>query len=292
MKKIISFTIIFFAITLYAKDNLKLSTLEKMVKPKVSLKSSYISDSNLDGYDGGVEVQKNTLKINNKFFGFSYSNTQYKWNNISALPFGNGNSEPIEQMHTFKADIKLPYKINHQWFLINSFSIKSSFENDTQDSYSAGIFSFASYKYDDKHTIQIGAFANYHPTASIVMPIISYSYRIRHYNGFKFVLGFPRTYVGYHLNRATLLRFGMIYSQSVAKLNKNSTLQKDGYIETKDYMSNIGISYDFSKKLTIEADALYGLNREFTIYDSNSHKTNSYKIKPSLGASIKVIYMF
>ncbi|MFT7005165.1 MAG: hypothetical protein ACJAWW_002538, partial [Sulfurimonas sp.] len=160
MKLFLKISLLFLLSTIvYAKSPLNNGALERMIQPKVSLSSSYLSDANIEGSEGGYDVSTNTIRINNAFLGLSYSNSMFKWNNISDLPFGDGISTPIEEIHTYKVDLKLPYKIDDKWFLITSISGKSSFEENTDDSYSLGIFSFASYKFNDNHTIQMGAFA-------------------------------------------------------------------------------------------------------------------------------------
>jgi len=267
-------------------------SIERMSQPKVSLETTYISDSDISGSSGSFESTKNKISINNFFLGFSYTTRTFKWSKIEDLPFGDKVNKPIERSHTIQLDARLPYKINEKWFILNSLSLKSSFEDTMDDSYSVGIFSFASYKFDDEHTFQMGAFANYHPTTTMVLPIVSYSYRAMHRDGIKFVFGFPRTYVGYHLNRDTLISFGTIYSQSVVKLSNSSVIERGGYIETMDYMSNIGISYDFTKDFKIQADILYGLKREFTMYNSDGDSQETHEVDSALGANLRVVYTF
>ncbi|WP_294962658.1 hypothetical protein [Sulfurimonas sp.] len=268
------------------------SALERMLKPKVSYESSYMADVTIKGSSGGYEVAKNKLKINNAFLALEYVNQSFIWNDIADLPFGDGVSKPIELLHTIKADIKLPYKVNEELFIINSVSVTSSFESNPEDSYSFGAFSFASYKLDNDHTIQFGAFVNYHPINTTALPMLSYSYRASHQDGFKSVIGFPRTFVGYHLNKHTLVRLGMIYSQSVVKLGDNSVIEKKGYIETKDYMTNVGISSNLTKDLKVELDALYEVQGDINTYDSNGDVQNKYSVDPSFGVNFKVVYTF
>lgn len=277
---------------LFAQKTLKKAGLEKMIQPKVSLESAYISDAYLNGYKGSVSVAKNRLRVNNKIAGFSYTNWAFNWSNLKDLPFGDGVHTPIEQMHSFKLNFNVPYFINNKWFMLSSLSLKSTFEKETQNSYGGGIFSFVSYKINENHAIQFGAFANYHPVSTLALPVISYSYRARQSDGLKFILGFPRTYVGYHLDEDTLLRFGIIFSQSVIRLSNTSVVQPSGFIEAQDYMSNLGISYEFNKNLNIQSDLLYSLRRDFTIYNKDGKELNNYSIKPSFGANFKISYIF
>jgi hypothetical protein len=182
--------------------------------------------------------------------------------------------------------------VNEKWFILTSLSANSSFEKETSNSYGAGLFSFASYKLSDEHSIEFGAFANYHPISSLALPVISYSYRARQSDGFKFILGFPRTYVGYHLGEETLLRFGVIFSQSVTRLSDASTIEPAGFIEAKDYMSNLGVSYELSQHFNLETDLLYSLKRNIIIYSKDAQELSDYSIKPSLGLNFKVTYLF
>ncbi|MDD5201617.1 MAG: hypothetical protein PHH41_00590 [Sulfurimonas sp.] len=290
---LLSCFVLFFGITISAQETqLKEDVLEQMLKPRVTFDSSYISDAEVSSGGGSVAVAKNRIAVANKLGSISYTNWSFLWSNIEALPFGNGVENPIEQMHSVKISGNIPYFINEKWFWLTSLSLSSTFEKEMQDSYGAGIFSFASYKLSENHTIQMGAFANYHPTSSFGLPVMSYSYRARQHDGLQFVLGFPRTYVGYYVSDKTLLRFGMIYSQSLIKLSDTSTIEAAGYIEAKDYMSNLGISYTFDSQITLETDILYSIKREFTLYNSGADEGESYTIAPSLGAALRLKYLF
>lgn len=290
--KLLLFLIMFFLYNLSAKELLKQEGLQKIIQPKVSLQTSYLSDATLDGYDSSVEVVKNHLAINNEIVGFSYTNWIFQWNNLGDLPFGDKVHSPLKQMHSFQVNANIPYFINDKWFWLTSLSVKSTFEKETQNSYGAGLFSFASYKIDTKHAIQFGAFTNYHPISILALPVIGYSYRAKESDGFKFIFGFPRTYIAYHINEDILLRFGIIFSQSVIKLSQTSVIEQSGFIEVQDYMSNFGISYELNSNLSIEADILYSVKRNFTIYSKDGHELNAYSINPSLGANFKITYLF
>jgi hypothetical protein len=266
--------------------------LERIIQPRVSYETSYLSDADVSGSNGGVAVQKNRLQLNNEIVGLSYTNWAFDWSNVAALPFGNGAEAPLEQMHNIRLNVTLPYAINEKWFTLTQLSASSTFEREMDDSYGGGFFSFASYKLDEDHSIQMGAFANYHPVRTFGLPVMSYSYRARSRDGVQLILGFPRAYVGYFINPKTLLRAGMIFSQSVIKLSRDSTLQNDGYVEAKDYMSNLGLSYELSDSFRIEGDLLYSIKRDFILYNAAGQEQKSYGIDPSVGVNLRLRYLF
>ncbi|MBN2816670.1 MAG: hypothetical protein JXQ67_08295 [Campylobacterales bacterium] len=270
----------------------KKDVLERMIEPKVSFESAYLSDAGVGNSDGSVAVAKNMLRMNNAIGGISYTNWKFDWSGVNALPFGDGSSMPIEHMHSIRANVNIPYIINKEWFWLTSLSVRSTFEKELDDSYGAGIFSFASYKINENHSIQLGAFANYHPVTTLGLPVMSYSYRARKTDGFQLILGFPRAYMGYFINEKTLLRAGMIFSQSVIKLSSKSVIEASGYIEAEDYMGNFGLAHELSDSFRLEADLLYSIKRNFIIYDSSGQEQDYYTINPSFGVNFRIRYLF
>jgi hypothetical protein len=268
------------------------SALERIIQPRISYESSLLNDAKVSDTDGSVQVYKNNLSINNEFIGLSYSNWKFDWNKIETLPFGNGSDAPIDQIHGLALNVNIPNKINDKWFLLTSLSLRSTFEKELEGSYGANLFSFTSYRLNEDHSFQMGAFVNYHPTSTLALPVISYSYRTKFHDGWQLMLGFPRTHVGYHINEQTLVRLGMIYSQSLVRLSDTSPIAASGYVEAKDYMSNLGITYELTKNIKLSGDLLYTLNREFIIYDANANNTQNNTIQNALGANVRLVYSF
>ena len=289
MKRII-LPLLMSALPLTAEEE-KPSLLEQIAQPKVTFQSDYLSDAKFEGYEGSVKTYKQKIQINNGFGGISYSRWDFDWDQENDLPFYRGKT-PIKSMQSIKINANLPVPINDKWFMLNSINVNATFEKEVNDAFGAGIFSFFSYKLDDEHTFQLGAFANYHPVKSLVLPVLGYTYRLRADDGLTMVLGFPRTYIGYYLSPDLLLNAGMIYSQAVIRLADDSGIEPEGYSEAKDYQSNIGLRYTINDKFEISANLLYAFKRDFTIYDRNENEVDSYSIEPSAGAMIRLKYLF
>lgn len=289
MKRIIFF-LMMCALPLTAEEE-RPSLLEQIAQPKVTFQSDYLSDAKFEDYEGSVKTYKQKIQINNGFGGISYSRWDFDWDQEQDLPFYRGKT-PIESMQSIRVFANLPVPINDKWFMLNSVNINATYEKEINDALGAGIFSFFSYKLDNEHAFQLGAFANYHPVKSIALPVLGYTYRERETDGLTMVLGFPRAYIGYHLSPELLLNAGMIYSQAVIRLADDSGIEPEGYSEAKDYQSNIGLRYMINDKFEISANVLYAFKRDFTIYDRNENEVDSYSIEPSAGAMIKLKYLF
>jgi len=288
--KRITFVVAVCSSLLTAQDQ-KLSLLEQIVQPKVTFQSDFLSDAKFEGYEGSIKTYKQKIQINNEIVGFSYSRWDFDWKNEEMLPFYRGKT-PIDAMNRIKLYANFPLRINDKWFMLNSFNVNSTYEKEMSDSYGAGLTSFFSYKIDEDHAIQLGAFANYHPVKTLALPVLGYSYRARATDGLKMVIGFPRAYAGYHLNRDILLNAGMIYSQAVIRLADDRGIEPEGYSEAKDFQANLGFRYEINEHFELSADLLYAFKRDFTIYNSSSEEVDDYSIEPSLGGIIKLKYSF
>lgn len=269
----------------------KLSILEQISQPKVTFQSDFLSDAKFEGYEGSVKTYKQKLQINNEIVGFSYSRWDFDWKNESDLPFYQGKT-PIDFMNRIKLYANWPLRINDAWFMLNSVNVNATYEEELSDAFGAGITSFFSYKVDDDHAIQLGAFANYHSVKTLALPVIGYSYRARETDGLKMVIGFPRAYIGYQISPVILLNAGMIYSQAVIRLADDSGIEPGGYSEAKDFQANLGFRYEVNKHFELSADLLYAFKRDFTVYDHNADEVDSYSIEPSFGGIVKLKYLF
>ena len=269
----------------------KLSLLERITQPKVTFQSDFLSDAKFENYEGSVKTYKQKIQINNDILGISYSRWDFDWNNENDLPFYRSKT-PIESMQSIKIFANLPIPINDKWFMLNSINVNATYEKEYSDSFGTGIASFFSYKLDENHAIQMGAFANYHPVKTLALPVLGYSYRAREKDGLQLVLGFPRAYVGYHISPDLLLNAGMVYSQAVIRLADDSGIEPQGFSEAKDYQANFGFRYEINKDFELNLDFLYAFKRDFTIYDQDANEVDSYSIEPSAGALVKLKYIF
>ena len=268
-----------------------LSLLEQMTQPKITFQSDYLSDAGFENFDASVKTSKQKMRINNDMFGFSYSRWEYDWERADTLPFYKGKT-PIESMQRVKLHANLPVFINEEWFMLNVVNVNATYEKEFNNAFGAGVLSFLSYKVDEQHAIQMGAFANYHPVKTLALPVLGYTYRLREKEGLSVLLGFPRAYVGYKLSPNLLFNAGMVYSQAVIRLADDSGIEEGGYIEAKDFQSNIGLRYEWNEQLELSGDLLYAFKRDFTIFDHQADEIESYSIEPSAGFMVKLKYRF
>lgn len=265
---------------------------QKAAHPCVSFESSYLGEGEVSEGEGSVRVYKNRLQLDQDHFALGYSHWKFDWENLALLPFGDGRHTPIAEIHALQATAHQRKKIDERWSYLASFSLKSTFEKQTDDSFGFHLMGLGSYRLSDEHSFQFGGFTSYHPTKSLILPTISYSYRERSAEGWQVILGFPRTHIGYRIDEKRLVRLGVMVSQSLVRLSDESVIERGGYVEAKDYLSNLGITYELTPSLSLSADLLYTLKRDFTIFDADANEVQEHTIGNALGANVRVVYRF
>jgi len=268
------------------------SLLEKMVRPKLSVEATRLSQAEIKGYGAYARTGKYGVKINNAFGGVSYSRWDFTWEGEEHLPFYRG-KPPIEHMHQFKAFGNVFKRLSDRWVMLASLNVSATYERELDGSaVGGGVFGFFSYKIDGDHALQTGAFVNYHPVTTLALPVIGYSYRARADDGFTAVLGFPRAYAGYHVAPGTLLRAGFLFSQAVIRLADDSGIEPAGYMEARDFQASLGARVNFAERWQLSADALYAFRREIRTYDHAANTLASYRVSPSAGMMFQLLYTF
>ena len=268
------------------------SLLEKMVQPKLSLEAVRLAESGIAGYDAKVSTGKYDVKINNAFGGINYARWRFSWEDEESLPFYRGKA-PIEQMNQFRVFGNFFRRLDPRWNMLLSVNMNATYERELDgNALGGGLFGFFAYKIDNDHSLQMGAFVNYHPITTLALPVIGYSYRARADDGFTAVVGFPRAFAGYHVAPGVLLRAGFIFSQAVIRLADNSGIEPRGYLEAQDYQASTGLRLTPSERWEFSSDLLYAFRREIHLYDHAADTLESYRIKPSAGLMFKLTYLF
>lgn len=268
------------------------SILERMARPQLSVQSAWLAPAKFMGYDGAVRTSKQRLQISNGFGGLAYTRWYFDWNDAQTLPFYRGKT-PINHMQQIRVYGNYYHRFSSVWAMLLMLNVSATYEKELDgDAVGAGVLGFFSYRMDNDHALQMGAFVNYHPVTTLALPAIGYSYRARADDGFQMVLGFPRAYIGYHPAPGYLVRAGFVYSQAVIRLADDSGIEPAGYTEASDYQASAGVRIQFKERWELSADLLYAFRRDMVLYDHSAHKIDSYRIEPSAGAMLRLIYAF
>lgn len=268
--------------------------LDAFLTPKLELTTSNLNAQAINGSKGQMALSTLEVKLSNVLGGIAYEEFHFDWDRIDQLPFGDGVHNPIEKMTRVQAFGRLPYPIDDKNMLLVGLGLSSTFEKQTDDSYSYDVFGLISHDLVSNASWQYGAYLQYHPVKTIVLPILEYTFNFnaQHTKDFYGHLGFPKTKIGYYLTPKWKTDFEAIYRQAIAKLDKNSVIDPDGYAQVKSWRGEWALYYLATKQLEIKTAVKYTLTREWYSYDRNYRQTQHHYIDNAIGFGIGLVYSF
>lgn len=256
----------------------------------------HYAEADIDGSSGGYSVTEYSASFEWKWLGFSYTGREYDWDNVSALPFGNGADEPWETLHTLTLGANFDGSFNKTWGWFAGATIKSSFEEEIDDSFSGIAQAGFIYQLADDWRVHLGIVGVVSQDDPKVLPFVGINYRSLKDLGWALSFGFPATYASYRFNEIIALRAGAAISANQYRLADNSTVAQKGYLEEEEL--TFGLYADITPKLfgiehlLLSIGAEYVTMRELTIYDSSYDKIREKDVDDTFGGFVRLQYTF
>lgn len=242
---------------------------------------------------GQVSATSVRAQVSYKGFSFSYQRSDYIWDNVVGLPFGNGKDEPWEALQIASLGYRHNGKINQDWSWFGNLRVYSAFESEMDGSLGVGVMGGVRYRINRQWGLTMGTIGRYHPVESLVLPIVGLSWNETTQQGFSAEIGFPRSSLSYRFNPGLALHLKMLgFNQSTYRLADDSHVQPSGYMKVDDLITGLQLEYSPIKQLRLEASVIYAFNRTFTAYNKDGDNETEYDVDNALGGILRVVYRF
>ncbi|MGC9385831.1 MAG: hypothetical protein ACP5D0_02710 [Hydrogenovibrio sp.] len=261
-------------------------------RPKVTLELGRLNEAGIKDYDGGVSDRYYDALIENGYGYLGYTQWNLDWHDVSDLPFGDGDSQPIKGLQGVRLGGKFNHRFNDKTMLLSSLGVSSKYEAQTDDSYSVNLRALIAYRLQKDISVLGGVIYNYHPVRSRIYPAIGLGYRARAEDGISAVLGFPRAFVAYGFAQNWKISSGISYRQFMARLAKDNSVEAGGYVELQTWKADVMLSYDLTRDWQLDVMANYSADYRFTFYNEDGNRQNQYQLEPSWGGGLRMEYQF
>lgn len=258
--------------------------------PKLELEHRSLNRANLKGSDSGFAFGANRIAFSNALIGAGYDRWDLRWHNQDKLPSGlKGEKAPVSTMHAFGLSTKLYKRLDDDKLWLSGIGTSLVYEKETNDALSLSLYTLIMRPKKIGFSYSYGVATAYHPVRTRFLPVFGLGYKQDKLNA---SIGYQRTYIGYELTEKWQISSGVIYSTILTKLAKDSTVEKDGYLEINSWQSDLALAYKHSKQTSIETSLRYSPIYDFTTYNANGHKIETYKMQEAFGVAIKFVYRF
>lgn len=261
-------------------------------KPKIEVEHRYLESTSLRNAGGEFAFGADKLDVSNALASIGYERWRLNWKEIDQLPFGDGQTAPIDHMHSVKLGAKYMQRVRDDLLWLNSIGIGMTYEKQTHDSLSMSLFSMWIRQLKDGWSVSYGAALSYHPVRARILPVAGLSYRMHQPLGWSGLLGYPRSFVGYGFTPQWQLSAGIVNNAIMAKLAEDSAIATDGYGEINAWQADMALKYQPNSHWHIETSLRFSPRYEFTVFDASGDKQDTYSMLPTWGAALKLGYQF
>lgn len=261
-------------------------------KPKIEVEHRFLNSTGLQNEGGQFAFGADKLAVSNAFASVSYERWQLNWKEVEQLPFGDGESSPVEQMDSVRFGLRYMHRHNENLLWLTSAGVSATYEKEQHDSLSYSLFSMWIQQLDDGWAISYGALMSYHPVNARVVPVAGFSYRMHQPLGWSGLLGYPRSYIAYGFSPQWQFSSGLVNNSVMAKLAQDSKLMPDGYGEITAWQGDVALKYQPATHWSIETSLRYSPKYEFTVFDADGRRDTTYQMQPTWGAALGLSYQF
>lgn len=261
-------------------------------KPKIEVEHRYLESTSLRNEGGEFAFGADKLEVSNPLASVSYERWRLNWKDLDQLPFGDGQNTPVDQMHSVRLGARYMHKWSDNVRWLSSAGVGMTYEKQTHDSMSLSLFTMWIRQLEDGWALSYGAAMSYHPVRSRFLPVAGFSYRMHAPLGWSGLLGYPRSYVGYGFTPQWQLSAGLVNNAIMAKLAEDSQIAADGYGEINAWQADVALKYQPAKHWSVATSLRFSPLYEFTVFDADGNKQDTYTMLPTWGAALGLTYQF
>lgn len=258
----------------------------------MSLTYSFVAQANLEDMKGRTtkgetSIHTAALELDIWLFDLEYQHYTYEFNHPDALPFGNGNTEPWQDVHQISLGFGHMDMTTRRWGYFYNLGMTTGFEKEISDSF--GVNAMGGLIYASRTTdflFQMGALVSADSVETMVIPVLGANWNTHAPRGPFFSFGMPQTLVGYRFSPEHEISAGATYQSSIFRLSDTSPVSPKGYMENKGGRGFLAYSFSPAKRLSAAATLDYHFEREITLFDDEGENERSYEPDSSLGISL------
>jgi hypothetical protein len=255
----------------------------------------YYSDSELEtgGEGGSFQVSGVRAGLEIGWLVANYGYRLYDWEDVSRLPFGDGSSEPWEDLHTAALGFSHDEMVNQSWGYFVRAQGTTAFEEEMDDSFGALALAGVMYNLPEWNMMfRLGAAYSWNEVTSRVFPLVGVNWGGRGGSGLSVAVGIPLTAVTYRFSEQMAVRARVGFDSDTFRLADDNPAAPKGYLETEDIGGEIALLYNLSPSMRLTVAGGYLFDRSMTLYDSHGEGGAEYDAEEAATARAQLSFSF
>lgn len=283
--------IVVFAGSGWASDDTELERASaRTVKTHLAVERMGYAD--IDGSDASFARTRYSAELRWKVFLLEVEHDQYDWRN-GAQYAGSQEAEPWDALTTIAPGLQYYHVMESGWSLWAKFEAIAGFEKTVRSSswtYNPQLIGF--YPFNERFTLYGGFGMLYHPTDTIVYPVIGVNWNNDEPTGFSGAIGIPEAMVRYRFNKQVSMRLDFKFDLRFFSLEQDNALASHGSIKNDDKILGLHLEYEPVDQLLLSLGLRQFFGRSLTVYDHQENELRSDDVDPAWSIIGGVSYWF
>ncbi|MDR3640483.1 MAG: hypothetical protein P4L39_04090 [Humidesulfovibrio sp.] len=262
------------------------------LSPTVSVEGQYTGRGNVRNDQGAVAISTVSVVASMLPVTVEYDVSKYDWHNIRRLPFGDKQHEPWDTLHLLSFTFDYARNISGSWGVFGEAVAFSGYEEELSGSLGLNLTGGLSYEFGPGLKLNVGATGLFHRVHSRPMPVVRLDLNQDARQGFSASLGFPENTVAYRFDKTYALRLAQTFDDTIYRLADDNSIGHKAYLESVGVTSGLYLDYTPLPGLTGTIGAQYVLHREFSTYNTNGNKLDTFSLSNAPGGLMHLEYKF
>ncbi|MFP4476297.1 MAG: hypothetical protein ACLFOY_12120 [Desulfatibacillaceae bacterium] len=256
--------------------------------------------------DGPSEVSMlvATASLKVSYFTLSYGVNEFRWEDVSRIPFGDGVHEPWDRMHNLSLSANYRGRFGGAFHYFTGAYVGTAFEEATGDGAYGGVRGGIGYSLSGWR-FSLGAMVYHDGFSWGAWPVAGVAFGKgtgrgaaagegdrEDVSGFSASIGFPSTQVSYRINQFAGVRLSGNWWRPTYALADDSTVLPDGFVRFRNV--NAGLYADLypASGLSVTIGGHWVFYREFSFHNDDGDLFAEFDVDAGPAASLNVSWSF
>lgn len=256
----------------------------------------YLAPSALDDRAGKVSVARvqADASLGNDLLtvGLALRRDAYQWEKTGSLPFGNGRTAPWQELNRIGLTATHSGSLAQDWRYFATVGGSASYEKDLDGSLGLNGAAGLLWQMTPQWRLRLGAGGVWHAVRAYPYPVVGLTYQSPDIAGLSAEIGFPASFVAYRVNEVLGIRLTGEVDYGLYRLASDSTVRRNGYVETMSYAAGLWLETFPAAGLTVRAGGGVDFGGEVSLYreSGKGEKTYTRQAAPRLGATLRYVF--
>ncbi len=259
---------------------------------RLKARGVYAAGADIESDRGAVSETRESVSLTYRHFTLEQESRFFAWEDTESPAFGTRGEDPWDRLNSLGLKAGYKGRLGDHWGCLVEGGVSSAYEREMDGSLGANLLVVLNRRLSPDWRASLGLMAGAHKVRYSLLPVLGADFRAEAEEGFSARLGLPKTELGYAFSGQWKVRGGIGMEGGVYRLSDQSPVERKGYVQTRGLVLGLYADWKPTRALTVTFGPRYELARDYSIFNDQGEKRNSYHLDNAWGALLSLDWRF